>query len=103
MTSVAPRSEGKKLRYYVIVDSSEEVISPGSPLVTQREQRCFTYFKLLELKREREKCDINKETPPNPALHSMIPHQESDFDSSRRYDTGGAAKTSNFVEEEARG
>lgn len=54
MTSVAPRSERQKPPYYVIVDSSEKVISPGSPLVTLYEQRCFTYFKLLQLKRKRE-------------------------------------------------
>lgn len=49
--TVAQRSEGKKLQYYIIVDSSEKkVISPGSPVVTLHEQRFLTYFKLLELK-----------------------------------------------------
>lgn len=60
VTSAASRSEVKKLQYYVIVDSREEVISPGSPLVTLCEQWCFTYFKLLKLKRRKSVTLIKK-------------------------------------------
>lgn len=44
-------SEATILRY---CRQQQKVISPGSPLVTLYEQRCFTYFKLLQLKRKRE-------------------------------------------------
>lgn len=84
MISVPLRSKGKKLQYYVTVDRSEKVISPGLPLVTLCEQQCSTYSELPQLKERKEtkkKCNINNKLPKNQWFQWMIHPGESDFDS----------------------